>query len=87
MKYDIIYSVVVHESPECFFDMLANMYLANMNQKIFVVVNCNKYMYRELNKLIQLNIDDKDKFIINLEGFKMVKRKKRTFERHINKFI
>jgi hypothetical protein len=65
MKYKIIYSVVVHESPECFFDMLANVYLANMNQSIFLVVNCNHYMYRELNKLIQLNIDDKDRFIIN----------------------
>ncbi len=47
-KYDIIYSLVVHESPDCVIDLINNIYLCNSSQSVFIVIHCNELMFKSL---------------------------------------
>lgn len=48
ISYDIIYSLVVHESVECVIDLIHNIYLSNLSQKIFIIIHCNELMFNNL---------------------------------------
>jgi len=43
--YDIIYSILVHESPDAYYDMINNLFYFNKDINIFVIVHCNNFMY------------------------------------------
>ena len=54
--YDIIYSILVHESPESYYDMISNLFYFNKDINIFVIVHCNNFMYEELYKKTIKNV-------------------------------
>jgi hypothetical protein len=54
--YDIIYSILVHESPESYYDMICNLFYFNKDINIFVIVHCNNFMYEELSKKTIKNV-------------------------------
>lgn len=51
-EIDIVFSVLVHESPECIIDMLVNFALYNSNHRIKVILHPNKEMYDVLAKMM-----------------------------------
>lgn len=61
----ILYSLIVHESPECFLDMIKNIYMANQKQKVYVVVHCNREMYILLTHMVKRNPTLTEHFMIN----------------------
>lgn len=44
-KINIIYSVLVHESPECLLDLISNIFHFNKKYKIKIVINSNHKIY------------------------------------------
>ncbi len=45
MNVDIIYSLLVHESPESALDCIKNILYYNKNYKIAIIINCNIMMH------------------------------------------
>jgi hypothetical protein len=45
MNVDIIYSLLVHESPESALDCIKNILYYNKNYKIAIIINCNSMMH------------------------------------------
>lgn len=46
--YDIIYSLIIHESIESYRDMIKNIFYFNKHLNIYVVVHCNEFMYNQV---------------------------------------
>jgi hypothetical protein len=46
--YDIIYSVTVHEAPECVIDLLENIFAYHPTMQVGVILNPNRIMYEQL---------------------------------------
>jgi len=44
LKYDIVYSILAHEEPECLKNQIENIILHNFNYKIAIIVHLNEYL-------------------------------------------
>ena len=81
-KIDIVYSVLVHESPECFMDLVYNVLHFNKKYKVKIVVNTTQSMY---DQLICQNLPDS--VILNTKTKNKVKYSYDILWGHIENFI
>lgn len=44
LKYDIIYSITAHESPDSLYNLIENIFLNNLNYKIGIILHLNIFM-------------------------------------------
>lgn len=64
MKYDIVFSVTVHESPECLYDLINNIEFYNTGLRFLIVLHVNDYMYNVIattNTCVLINPNYYDK--------------------------
>ena len=47
---DIVYSILVHEEPESYYDTIKNIFYFNKTLNILIIVHCNEFMYEILSK-------------------------------------
>lgn len=81
-KIDILYSVLIHDSPECLMDLVDNVIHFNAGYNIKIVVNSSPLIYQQINGLkfpdeVLLNPLPKDKIKYSYD----------ILEGHINNFI
>jgi hypothetical protein len=78
---DIVYSLTVHESPECVLDLIKNIIFFNKDLKICIVIHTNNVMYEELKDLKLTNI------FINPSHFDKKLANVTIFKAHIENFL
>jgi len=83
---DILYSLIVHESPECVLDMISNIYLANKKQKVYVIIHCNREMYILLTHMTKNNPSLLEHFRINPQFFDKKLYQKDLMNAHYQNF-
>jgi hypothetical protein len=81
-KIDIIYSVLVHESPECLVDLVSNILHFNKKYKVKIVVNTTPGMYEILK-----NYNFSDTIILNTKTKNKIKYSYDILWGHIENFI
>jgi hypothetical protein len=64
-KYDIIYSITCHESPECVVDLLKNIRYFNKGLKYLVILQINEYLHGYFSYNIRILNDEMENLIIN----------------------